>query len=444
MLVRASGLAELLGQLLDPASIRLEVVAEARSTSGDLSVPQGRPVTKGLHLGLQRVGALDRRPELLPGDDQEAMQLVPVRRVGGKALLLSGHLGESGVRFAAPHGLASPGRMPFGLMVAPLPIELLPQGPDLLAQFVVAPGRLFGLVSGHVLMPPLGQAERPLGLVVAGGQVVTLVSQGLDLRPGRIGLAADLLQLFLEGDEVQLVLPQGGLAVAPLAVELALQLPDSPGQLVGTSPCVLRLGDVPGDLGLESRMFLAGGLGLPDRGIALEGPGLGLAQEPVDFFLEGPEVPVEPGLDGVDSLPPIPRRGLRPRLLLDESAFGVLESCPKLLVARLRGPPLRLPSGDGLVATPGELDAGRFAQGRLLGQPSSDLAQLGPELLVPARALQAIGLEAVAVGAEHFDLGEEPGPVGVRVCASVPPLGFGPELTTGLVELLLEPLGLAL
>ncbi len=338
LLVRGPGLAELLGQLLDPASIALEIADEARLADGLVSARQGRPVTKGLHLGLQPVGALHRRPELLPGGVQAAPEIGPIRRIG--------------------------------------------------------------LVWGLVPMPRLGRARRPLGLIETGDQVVTLAGQGLDLVPSRIELAADLLHLLMERDEVQVVLAQGGLVVALLAVELALKHPDLAGQLIGTSACVLRLGDVPVDLGLESGMFLACGLGLLDRGIALPGQGLGFAHEAIRFLLKGLAIAFEPGMDGVEPRPPIPRLGLGSGLLLDEPALGVPESSPELLAARLRGPPLGLPPGDGLVATPGELAAGRFVQGGLLGQPTSDLAQLDPELLIQERARQVIDLQAVALGAD--------------------------------------------
>src|SRR3954452_6280388 len=82
LLVRGPRLAELLGQLLDPAPIGLALNAESRLAVGRASARRGSRVASCLPLGFQPVGAIHRRPELLLGGVQAAPEFVPIRRIG--------------------------------------------------------------------------------------------------------------------------------------------------------------------------------------------------------------------------------------------------------------------------------------------------------------------------------------------------------------------------
>ncbi len=72
-----------------------------------------------------------------------------------------------------------------------------------------------------------------------------------------------------------------------------------------------------------------------------------------------------------------------------------------------------------------------------LGREYVDLGAIGPPV-----AFQAV--RGVGTDTERLGLDEEPGPVGVHLRELVPPLGVAPELSAGLVELLLELLRPAL
>lgn len=256
LLVRGAGPAKLLGHFFDPLPSGLDVTAIVRSARGHVSARFKGPVALGL-LGLQRLGAHDRGPELVLGSDQAAMEIGLVLLPDGSGFAPSGRLGQESLELS-----------PFVLEVPPLPSELIPDGADLLAEFVVAPGRRLRQVPGLLAMPLFGHSQQELGLDAACVRVVTLPGQGLDLLAGGIGLAADSFHLLVQGGMALFLLSAGGLEslaviaqldlmVVFLPVEPGLQLPDLRGQFVVAPACLLGslFGmvhglDQPGDFGL--------------------------------------------------------------------------------------------------------------------------------------------------------------------------------------------------
>lgn len=182
-------------------------------------------------------------------------------------------------------------------------------------------------------------------------------------------------------------------------------------------------------------MIPAGGLGLLDRGVTLAAPGLGLLADPLDLLMQGAAVPLEPGMDIVEPLLPLPRLGLGSGLLIDEPPLDLTGPGLELLVPRLRGLPLLVPPASCLFQAPGVFDAGRFTPGGLLRQEPSRLVALGTEPRRPVRARQAIGLQAVPLdsqGIEPLDRATEPRDLGRA------DFEFGPDV----VQLVPEPVPL--
>ena len=391
LFVRAAGQAELLGQLFDLPRSGLEGAGVQVLIEGAVFGLDRKLSAHGLRLGLPCVGTLVRRAKFVLGLGQPVFEISPLRCRGRRAFLLGHRLGPRGFQLATQCVQALLIRLLLGLAIALPPVELIAQGADLGAQLAVAPDFQLGLLLDLAAMLLLGLRQRRLGRSAAGGQVVAFPGQALGPPPGRIRLMADPIQFRLEGSAV-LVEPVPGrlvpllpaarldLMVLPLLGEPGLEFPDLLGQFVvamgrrvGLLPGLVgRLGE-PGDLGLRARCLLARGLGLLERGIPLSAQGLGLAAGPLDLLLEGPPVPVEPGLGGVESLLPALPLGFGSGLFSGMPLFGLPELGPKRLVPRLERLPIGLPPGAGLLERTGPVGVNFFEVIACLGQRSAQL-----------------------------------------------------------------------